>query len=296
MVYNLAPIVVSRLIRCPLIIEINGPLLDEMRMIGAGRVELGLIRLSQKLSFRSADRLVVVAEGLGDRIRELYSLSPEKIMVIPNGTDPDRVKPVDMEESQRSIGLTPGPVVGFLGSCYPYHDIDTLINAAPAIISRNPEVRFLIVGDGYMRPAWMARVEKEGLAGYFVFTGAVPFEEVPRHVSAFTVCIALFASESGEKMNRSPMKLYDYMACARPTVATDLPGNGDVIRTWKAGLAIPPGDASALAEAVNRLLGDSALCAEMGKNGRNAVEEYFSWQRVVADIVRTVEMIRDQKR
>lgn len=287
MAYNLCPVVIARLLRRPLIIEVNGPLLDEMRMIGAGRLELGLIRLTQRLMFRAVDRIVVVAEGLGDQIIDLYNVPHENIIVIPNGTDPDRLHPDDPAACQRAIGLEPGPTVGFVGSCYPYHDIDTLITAAPAILEGCPAARFIVVGDGYMRTTWMARTREEGLADHFVFPGAAPYDEVPKYINAFTVCIALFARESDEKMNRSPMKLYDYMACGRPAIATDLKGNGDIVRDHHAGLTVPTQDADALAEAALRLLKDGALCEEMGRNGRTAVEQYFNWHRVAMDIVRT---------
>lgn len=286
--YNLFPIVTARLLRCPLVIEVNGPLLDEMSMVGAGAIELWLILASQHITYDEADRIVVVAEGLGDRIVALFGVSREKIVVIPNGTDPDRMRPADLAASQQAIGLTPGPVIGFVGSCYPYHDIDTLITAAPAILKAWPDTRFIVVGDGYMRAAWMNRAKEEGLEDHFIFTGLIPYDDVPEYITAFTLCIALFAQESEDRMNRSPMKLYDYMACGRPTIATDLAGIGDVVRRWQAGLTIPSQDAQALAEAAVRLLNDAPLCEDMGRNARRAVDEYFNWGRVAMDIVGAV--------
>ncbi|MBI4552696.1 MAG: glycosyltransferase family 4 protein [Candidatus Latescibacteria bacterium] len=294
MTYNVCPVLTARLLRRPLVVEVNGPILDEMRAIGAGRLELWLIRTTQRRLFRAADRIVVVAEGLRDRIVDLHRLPVEKTAVIPNGTDPERLKPDDLQACQRAIGLTPGPTVGFLGSCYPYHDLDTLITAAPLIVNACPSVRFVIVGDGYMRPIWMERTRRERLADHFVFTGVVPYDEVPRYLNAFTVGIALFAQGRDEKLDRSPMKLYDYMACGRPVVATDLTGIGDVVRDHQAGLTIPPSDAAALADAVLRLLDDEALCETMGRAGRAAVERQYNWTRVATDIVHLVQHLGEK--
>jgi glycosyltransferase involved in cell wall biosynthesis len=288
MAYNLCPFAAARLLGCPLIVEVNGSLMDEMRLFGAGAVEIGLTRVTQWLTFQEADRIVAVAEGLGEQMAALYDVPREKIAVIPNGTDPDRMRPADLAESQRAIGLTPGPVVGFVGSCYPYHDIDMLIRAAPAILNACPDTRFVVAGDGYMRSAWMARAREEGLGRHFLFPGRIPYDRVPTYIAAFTVCIALFTHQS----KGSPMKLYDYMACGRPAVATDQKGTGDVVRAHRAGLTVAPGDVQALAGAVVRLLNDPSLCAEMGRNGRQAAERYFTWRRAAADIVRVVDGIK----
>lgn len=286
--YDLFPIAVARLLRKPLLVEVNGPLLDEMKQVGAGTFELRLIRFSQRWTFAGADRIIVVADQLGDWLIELYSLPRDKVVVIPNGTDPDRLQPGDMTAGRRQTGLPAGPVIGFVGSCYPYHDIDTLISAAPGIVHQHPDARFAVVGDGHMRPIWMERVEKEDLTGFFLFPGRVAYEEIPAYINAFTVCIALFVKDS----KGSPVKLYEYMSCGRPVIATDNRGIGDVVTEHQAGIAVPPHDAAAVTAAVNRLLDEPDSGEEMGRRGREAVERYFSWRRTASDIIDVIEKER----
>ena len=282
--YDLFPIIVAWFLRRPLFVEVNGPLLDEMKQIGAGPFELGLIGISQRWTFAAADRVIVVATPLRDWLIGLYHLSEEQVVVIANGTDPDRLHPMDMDTSQQHAGLPEGPVVGFVGSCYPYHDIDTLISAAPGIVQAHPKVRFAIVGDGYMRPVWMDRVKKENLSDYFLFPGLVAYEEIPTYINAFTVCISLVKNSMG-----SPVKLYEYMSCGRPVVASDYQGIGDVVAAHQAGISVPGYDAEAVTAAVNRLLDDPELGCEMGRRGREAVEQEFSWRRVASDIVDVIK-------
>jgi len=116
--YDLFPIIAAWFLRRPLLVEVNGLLLDEMKQIGAGPFELGLIRLSQRWTFAAADRVIVVAAPLGDWLIGLYQLPDERVVVIPNVTDPDRLHPMDMDTSQQHAGLPEGPVIGFVGSCY----------------------------------------------------------------------------------------------------------------------------------------------------------------------------------
>jgi glycosyltransferase involved in cell wall biosynthesis len=294
MVYNLFLLITPKLLGCPLITEVNGPILDEAMAIGAGQLELWLIRTTQRLLLRTSDRVVVVAEGLRDKIVKLHNLSLEKVAVIPNGTDTDHLRPDNLSTCQRAIGLLSGPVVGFVGSCYPYQDIDTLIKASPMILKGRPSTRFVIVGDGYMRPIWIETTRRERVADHFIFTGVVPYEKVPCYINAFTVCVALFALGRHEKIDRSPMKFYDYMACGRPVICTDLKGIGDFLRTHQAGIAVPPEDPKTLAEAILRLLNDEALCEEMGRRGREVVLKYYTWERVARDIVTVCGTLTDR--
>ena len=103
--------------------------------------------------------------------------------------------------------------------------------------------------------------------------------------NAFTVCIALFVKDS----KGSPVKLYEYMSCGRPVIATDNRGIGDVVAERGAGLAVSPHDAGAVAIAVNRILDDPDLGHEMGRRGREVVIRDFSWRRVASDIVDVIK-------
>ena len=155
-----------------------------------------------------------------------------------------------------------------------------MISAAPGIVQAHPEVHFAVVGDGHMRPAWMDRVKKENLSDCFLFPGRVAYEEIPRYINAFTVCISLVKNSMG-----SPVKLYEYMSCGRPVVASDFRGIGDVVAAHQAGISVPASDAEAVTVAVNRLLDDPELGCEVGRRGREAVKQEFTWRRVASDIV-----------
>ncbi|MBM3264723.1 MAG: glycosyltransferase family 4 protein [candidate division Zixibacteria bacterium] len=279
--YNLMPIPVARMLRCPLIIEINGFLLDEMRLVGAGVFERWLIRVTQQITCDEADLVVAVSSRLRDLMIETFGLPRTRITIVPNGVDPERARPEETATSRERLGLAPGPVIGFLGSCYPYHDIDTLISAALSILAHRPDVRFVVGGDGPMRETWMRRVTQEGLEDRFLFTGRIPYADVPTYISAFTIGIAVFTQEA----KGLGMKLFDYMACGRPMIATDLPGDVDIVRKWQVGILIAEGDAAALTCAAVRLLDDPVMCETMGRNARHAVVEYFNWRRAAQDIV-----------
>src|SRR5690606_27441366 len=101
------------------------------------------------------------------------------------------------------------------------------------------------------------------------------------HVGAADVCVAPYdrsvllhagRSEYGAAMKGDPLKIYAYMACARPVVASYFREAGARLEQLQAGMAVPPEDPAALAEALCRLLGSPQQLEQMGQRGRQFVE------------------------
>jgi glycosyltransferase involved in cell wall biosynthesis len=93
-----------------------------------------------------------------------------------------------------------------------------------------------------------------------------------------TVCVAPFRADRGET---SPVKLFDYMACGRPVVASAIPCVGTTFTADSGVELVPPDNPDLLADAVIALLSDPARCAVMGEQGRRFVERTFSWAHIV---------------
>jgi glycosyltransferase involved in cell wall biosynthesis len=184
--------------------------------------------------------------------------------------------------SRRALGLAEKPTVGFIGTFFPYQGVSTLIAAAPAILAACPAARFLVVGDGPARAEWEARARAAGVAAAFHFPGQVPHAEVGTWINAMDVCVAPFVADRGEG---SPLKLFDYFACARPVVASDIPAVRHIVEESGACVAVPPEDAGALTSAVARLLGDVGARTRMGWAGRAWVVRDHGWNAVAARVL-----------
>jgi len=147
---------------------------------------------------------------------------------------------------------------------------------------RVPDARLLIVGDGPERATLRRQVERAGLQHRVVFAGRID-DEWERVNIVRASDIALLPSY-GEAL---PVALIEASACARPVVATDVGGIREVIRDGISGTLIPPGEISAIANAVIGLLQDSQLRARMGQSGRILVEKRFNmynWARQLANV------------
>ena len=286
MVYNFLLPVIAWLSRRPFVVEVNSLVIDEQAMIQSSPMRTRLTRWSQALTFHAANRIIAVTRGIGEQLVAAYRLPPGRVVTVPNGTDPALFIPQAMGDARAAIHMpTEIPLIGFVGSCYPYHDVRTLIAAAPAILAAQPAAQFLIVGDGYMRQLWTDEVEQSGLSSHFLFTGRIAYTLVSTYMNACTVCVAPFTRERNEKIGLSPMKLYDYLACGRPVVGSAIEGVGDLLAVSGGGLAVTPEDPQAFGEAILTLLNEPERREAMGRQGRAYVLTHHTWAQTAEQVV-----------
>jgi glycosyltransferase involved in cell wall biosynthesis len=176
------------------------------------------------------------------------------------------------------LGLSPRDfVVGKIARLFALKGHDDLFAAAPDLVRRIPNIRFLLVGDGEWRPRFEALAQRPGLQGRFVFTGLVPPSEVARHVALMDVLVHLSRREG------LPRALPQAAAAGVPLVAFDCDGAGEVCQSDRTGFLLPPGDLSALTAALVRLSADPGLRRSLGQAGRAFVREHFSVERMVEE-------------
>jgi len=100
-----SPVLISKIFRIPYVVEVNGLLIDEEKMIGRPKVLTRLTRLNEKHNYKQADKIVAVTQGIKDGIKELHSIPDEKIVVIPNGANTDLFKPMHQEKAKKDLKL-----------------------------------------------------------------------------------------------------------------------------------------------------------------------------------------------
>ena len=120
-----------------------------------------------------------------------------------------------------------------------------------------------------------------------IYAGWVPASDIPRYLRAFDVCVMPFPWTEHFAYAASPLKLFEYMASGTPLVASDLPAIAEVIRDGENGLLVPPGDVSALAQALRRLRDDPHLGERLARQAAEDVKAY-AWTaraRKILDLI-----------
>lgn len=224
-----------------------------------------LYRLEQ-WACESADRINVLTPAFRDDLVK-RGLAPEsKICFVPNGADVESFKPGPRENSVRKeLGWGDRFVVMYAGAHGRANAVGQLIDAAE-LLKNQPEILIACVGDGPERAALEARAKERGLKN-IVFHGSQPKSRMPAIVQACDVGAAVLQNNPTFR-TVYPNKVFDYMACARPTLlAVDGVARKLVCDDARAGVFVEPENAGAIADSIRSLHCDPALRERLGKSG-----------------------------
>ena len=144
--------------------------------------------------------------------------------------------------------------------------IDVFLQSAKYILDIDPDVRFIIVGDGHLKEKYQELARQLKINDRTIFIGTVSNPQ--DYASIFD--IAVNSSDSEGFSNA----ILEYMALGIPTVATDVGGNSEIICQMENGILVPPGNPKIMAEAVLKLINDKTLRDNIGINAKACSEKY----------------------
>lgn len=231
--------------------------------------------LLERRCSRSTDRLILVCQSDLRQARK-HRLAPEgKMTVILNGMDA-QPEPAAYEVARRrsDLGWPPGrPVVGTVVRLHRQKGVVNLLRAAPEILKAFPEVNIAVVGDGPEGGVLRREARRLSLEGRFIFLGE---REGAASIMALFDIFVLPSLWEG-----LPFVLVEAAALGKPIVATAVDGVPEILEDRKTGLLIPPGNPTALADAVIRLLGDKEAARRLGEMARTLVPPRFPLRRMI---------------
>ena len=268
------PLLFARLVGAQCVCEVNGePVPDWSETDRTFKRRLKHRLASFALS--RCDRVVVLTEGLRDLVIRRYRVAPERVAVLPSGTDTGLFFPQDSTACRRRIGLgLDREYIGFVGSFYRYQGLQCLLEAMAIIRRTVPSVHLLLVGDGEAAPELKQQADRLVLNPCITWAGRITYQEVPTWIGAMTLCVAPFRGDRGET---SPVKIFDYLGCGKPVIASAIPSVSATFAQETGVALVPPDDPEALAQAVLALLKDPDRQVRMAAMGRHFVEHRFSW-------------------
>jgi glycosyltransferase involved in cell wall biosynthesis/ubiquinone/menaquinone biosynthesis C-methylase UbiE len=303
---NFCGAALSHELRIPYIVEYNGSEISMTRSFGGvGLTYEDVFVQAEDAAFRQATMITVVSHVVKDSL-VARGVDPVKILVNPNGADPDAYRPIAAHAKRalrQELGFAPDDrVIGFTGTFGGWHGIDVLAEAIPAICERSPAARFLLIGDGTHKSLVDEAVATHGLSPRVKSMGRVAQQEGARLLGACDVFVSPHNSHMVDsKFFGSPTKLFEYMAIGEGIVGSDLEQLGEVLSpalrledfngrdpavTNQRAVLCTPGDVDEFVGAVLALIGQPSIAAALGRNARQAVLDCYSWQRHVGNVFR----------
>lgn len=234
--------------------------------------------LLEKMTLPITDRLIAVSPLNVEKGLEAGIGGPADYVVIRSGIELERFgHPQQPPQEIRAALDIPAQatVVGTVTRLSPQKAPLDFVRAVALIGQDRPETRFVIVGDGPLRPQVEALIAELGLADRLILTGLR--RDVPELMAAFDIFVLSSLWEG------LPRVLPQAMATGLPIVATAIDGNAEAVQDGVNGYLTPPGNPEALAQAIIQLVDDDRLRARMGQAGRRMAPE-FGAQKMVDDI------------
>jgi colanic acid biosynthesis glycosyl transferase WcaI len=281
--------------RVPFIFEVRDLWPESLAAVGMGNAKSPLHRTLAKIAgflYRHVDRIVVVTPAFEDYLVEHWHVPREKISVIENGVETELFAPPGLtahpaSNLRRELGIEGKFVVSYIGTMGMAHGLGTIISAAARLQEANPEITFLLLGEGAEKEHIAALARERGLRNVR-FIDQQPREKIPAYICASDVCLVLLKKADVFK-TVIPTKMLEFMSCARPVIL-GVDGQARIIlEEARSGLIIEPENVEALANAIQSLAANRELARELGRSGREHILRKFSRRQTAEKYIRVLE-------
>ncbi len=230
-----------------------------------------------RLAARCNTSFIAVSQIVKDGIVALEKLDPAKIAVIRNAVaDLPAVDPQAAQALRRGLGVAGDDIlVGVVSRLEaPRKGHHVLLQALVQVVHEHPRLHCVFIGDGLGRPRLEAQARELGLEARVTFAGTQ--RDIPVWLRALDIFVLPSLHEG------FPMAIIEAMAAGRPIIATRVGGVPELIEDGREGLLVEAGQASALGQAVDRLVRDPRSRGEFGTAARRRFEQEFEIGRAVA--------------
>lgn len=246
------------------------------KLVAARRVDFRLKgNALSRWKYDQVDRFICASEAIR-RILLADGMAPARAVTVHEGIDLGHVAAAPLAALHEEFWLPHGaPVVGNVAALVPHKGQRHFVEAAALVVREVPDARFIIAGEGELRPTLEHLIKHLGLEKHVFLAGFRP--DVLSLHKAFDIFVM---SSITEGLGTS---LLDAMACGRPIVATTAGGMPEVVEDGQTGILVPPRDDRAMADAIVKLLKDEGLRKRMGTAGQSLVSAKFSAERMVAN-------------
>jgi glycosyltransferase involved in cell wall biosynthesis len=253
-------------------------------LVAARRVDFHLRGSSlSRWKYRQVDCFICASEAIramlvGDGV------PTARAVTVHEGIDLERVEAAPPAKLHEEFWLPHhAPIAGNVAALVPHKGQRHLIEAARVVLPQVPDARFVIAGEGELRPALERQIKDHHLEKHVLLAGFRP--DVLSLHKAFDIFVM---SSVTEGLGTS---LLDAMAAGKPIVATDTGGIPEVVIHGETGILVPPRDHDAMAQAIVTLLKNDELRRTMGEAGRARARKMFSAERMVQDTLRVYQRV-----
>ncbi len=278
--------------RVPFVFEVRDLWPESLAAVGMSDGNSLLHRALARIAgflYRRSDRVVVVTPAFADYLVEHWRVPRPKILVVENGVETELFAPQPGTAERRELAGEGKFVVSYIGTMGMAHGLETIIAAAAQLRETNPEIVFLVLGEGAEKERIVALARKRGLNN-LQFVDQQPREKIPAYIGASDVCLVLLKKTDLFK-TVIPTKMLEFMSCGRPVILGVDGQARSILEDAGGGLVIEPENSQALVNAILYLAANRETARDLGQNGRKYIVRKFSRRQTAEEYIRVLERV-----
>ncbi|MBL7157885.1 MAG: glycosyltransferase family 4 protein [Candidatus Omnitrophica bacterium] len=245
-------------------------------------------RISRRLFSAWGDSVIAISDAVRDHLIKDFRINHDKVFLIYNGVDTEAFSAeISSDEEmrlKRNLGFAKCPVIGSISRLSPVKGLKYLLFAMKDLLKSVPEAQLLLVGEGPSKDFLTGLAKKLGIENN------VFFAESTIRIQRFLSIMDVFVFSSLEE--GLGLSLLEALASGKSCVASDVGGVSSIIEDGVTGILVPPKDAHALKEAIERVLNDENLRVSLARNGRDLVKEKFSLDKMIGEVIDAYDKTR----
>jgi glycosyltransferase involved in cell wall biosynthesis len=237
-------------------------------------------KLMLKYNLKKADKILSTSHVMA---QETNIYTDKNIEVTPFGIDMEQFKPMEVETPFNKNDI----VIGTVKTLEEKYGIEYLIRAFKIVSDKYPTLplKLLIVGGGSLENHLKNLCKELNIEDKTVFTGKVPFSDVPKYHNMLSVSVSVSDSES------FGVAIIEASSCGKPVVVSNVGGLPEVVEDGVTGFVVPPRNPQKTAEAIEKLILDEKLRNTLGNNGRNRVKKLYNWEDNVNQMINIYKVL-----
>ena len=285
---SLSIIWACRWLKIPVVLEFNSPSTEQTSS------DYRQLTFFKKLySNQHALSLANGAFGVSDAIiNDAMLTNKGKVTsTIANGVDITLFTPKSTGNQSESSTENAPITIGFVGSFAPWHGLDILIEAFISLLEEGLDVHLLLVGFAKPESRYLlSPLTNPNIAKHVTITGYIEKESVPRFIDKMDI-----ATLPNTEDYCSPLKLFEYMAMAKPTVSVSTAAVEDILRPNEDGLVYQRGDNAQFKAHLKTLITSRQLRESLGQSAQTRVHEQFTWHKNAQNVMELLERVYQAK-
>ena len=278
----------------PFVFEVRDLWPESLVAVGAGSEDSLLHHALSAIAgflYKRSNQIAVVTPAFKDHLIHHWRVPADKIAVVENGVETNLFAPQPPASDQalrRELGVEGKFLTSYIGTMGNAHGLETLLDAASQL-QQNPDVLFLLIGEGAEKQRIKALAQSRGLSNVR-FLDQQPREKIPAFISASDACLVLLKKTDVFK-TVIPTKMLEFMSCARPVILGVDGQARQIVEEANAGIVIEPENAEALTQAITQLAADRDLSTKLGQKGREYIRQNFSRGRTAEKYIQILQRV-----